>query len=727
MSQFAWLIPLFPFLAFGLIVLFTRPNHRLSAYVAIGGIFLAMLVAYGVFFEALSRGASLGSDFIVFRPLTWFNYGQATFAMGWMIDPLAAVMLFMVTTVCLMIFIYTFGYMRNRVGEEHGHPIIQDDPRYPIFFAYISLFAAAMLTLVISSNLLEFFIAWEIMGFCSYALIGFWDVRLPKEHHIDEAQVLRARAASIKAFLTTRVGDVLFMTGMVFLFVIAGDLDFKTIFSPDKLELLNHVQPPLPAVPFPGMAWVTFIALLILAGTVGKSAQFPLHIWLPDAMEGPTPVSALIHAATMVAAGVYLIARTFPLFTFAAEQGGPAMQAVAIVGAFTALFAATLGLAQDDIKRVLAFSTISQLGYMIAALGIGAFVAGSFHLITHAFFKALLFLAAGSVIHGLGTNDMMRMGGLRKKMPYTAWTFIVGGLALMGIFPFAGFWSKDEILGEAITKGLTPAGTLELVIWAMLLLAAFLTALYTSRQIFLSFFGEPRDAHAYEHAHESPPVMWVPLVILAVFATLIGFWNAPGINAFYKFVGAGGVYGVQGDLASEIKAVPVFDTQALIFALVSLGVALSGIFVGWLLYGWHPLRAGQRDPLARLGVIWSLLRNKYFLDELYGYRINLDGSGVTGLLIRFVVWFAGFLFAFDKRVVDGLVNLGGWIGRAFSFVGGLLDHFVVDGAVNAVADIVGEIAGGLRLIQTGRVQNYLLIALLGAALFALLFVAKSLT
>jgi NADH-quinone oxidoreductase subunit L len=722
MSQFAWLIPLFPFLAFGLIILFTRPNHRLSAYVAVGGISLALLVAYGVFFEALSRGAILGTEFIHFAPLTWYNYGQAAFSMGWMIDPLAAVMVFMVTTVCLMIFIYSVGYMREKVGEEHGHPIIQDDPRYPVFFAYISLFAAAMLTLVISSNLLEFFIAWELMGFCSYALIGFWDVRLPTEHHIDEAQVLRARAASIKAFLTTRVGDVLFMTGMVFLFIIAGDLDFRTIFTADKLHLLTTGQSPLP-----GMTWLTFVALLILAGTIGKSAQFPLHIWLPDAMEGPTPVSALIHAATMVAAGVYLIARTYPIFTFAAQQGGPAMQAVAVVGAFTALFAATMGLAQDDIKRVLAYSTISQLGYMIAALGIGAFVAGSFHLITHAFFKALLFLAAGSVIHGLGTNDMMKMGGLSKKMPITAWTFIVGGLALMGIFPFAGFWSKDEILGEALAKGLTPEGTFQLLIWGALLAAAFLTALYTSRQIFLSFFGEPRDRHAFDHAHESPPVMWVPLVILAIFATLIGFWNAPGISAFFKFVGAGGVFGVQGDIANEIKAVPVFDTQALVSALISLGVALSGVLVGWLLYGWHPLRAGQRDPLERLGVLWMLLRNKYFLDEIYGYRINLDGSGTPGLLIRFVDWFAVFLFSFDKRVVDGLVNLGGWIGRAFSFVGGLIDHFVVDGAVNAVADVLGELAGGLRLIQTGRVQNYLLLALLGAALFALLFVARSLT
>jgi NADH-quinone oxidoreductase subunit L len=722
MSQLAWLIPLFPLLAFGLIVLFTNRNHRLSANLAIGGIVLALLVAYGVFFEALGRGAALGSAPLHFAPLVWYSYSTSTLSMGWMIDPLAAVMVFMVTTVCLMIFIYSVGYMREKVGEEHGHAIVADDPRYSRFFAYISLFAAAMLLLIISSNLLEFFIAWEVMGFCSYALIGFWDVRLPTEHHIDEAQVGRARAASIKAFLTTRVGDVLFMTGMIFLFITAGTLDFKELFSTATLQTLANYT----SQPVSGVTWLTFIALLILAGTIGKSAQFPLHIWLPDAMEGPTPVSALIHAATMVAAGVYLIARTYPLFAKAAEIGGPAMAAVAIVGGFTALFAATLGLAQDDIKRVLAYSTISQLGYMIAALGLGAFVAGSFHLVTHAFFKALLFLAAGSVIHGIGTNDMYKMGGLRSKMPITTWTFIIGGLALMGIFPFAGFWSKDEILGDALSQG-SAGNVLALVIWGMLVVAAFLTALYTARQIFLSFFGQPRDEQLHEHAHESPPVMWIPLAVLAFFATVIGFWNIPGVNTFFSFVGAGGLMGVQGEAAAEITRTPIFDTQALASTLFSLGVALTGLLVGWALYGWHPLQAGQRDPLARLGPVWTLLRNKYYLDELYGYKIDLDGSAVPGLLPRFVGWLSLVLFSFDRNVVDGLVNLGGAIGRAFAYLSGLFDHYVVDGLVNGAADVLGELAGGLRLIQTGRVQNYLLLALLGAAIAALLYVASSLT
>ncbi len=716
----AFLIPILPFLAFAAIVLFTRRNHKLSAQLAIGAIAVAMALSYGVFFEALARGASLGKEPFHYTPLVWYDYGNAKFSMGWLIDPLAAVMLFMVTTVCLMIFIYSAGYMREKIADERGHSVEIDDPRYSRFFAYISLFTAAMLTLVMSSNLLQFFAAWEVMGFCSYALIGFWSFRGAREHHIDDAQVGRARAAALKAFLTTRVGDVLFMSGMIFLFIATGDLDFKTIFTPDKLNLLATAQP----FPLAGVPWVTLIALLILAGTIGKSAQFPLHIWLPDAMEGPTPVSALIHAATMVAAGVYLIARTYPIFVKASEIGGPAMQAVAIVGAFTALFAATMGLAQDDIKRVLAYSTISQLGYMIAALGIGAFVAGSFHLVTHAFFKALLFLGAGSVIHAVGTNNMMLMGGLRKKLPITSLTFMIGALALMGIPPFAGFWSKDEILGDALRQGLAgkPESTLPLIVWGLLISAAFLTALYTARQIFLSFFGQPRDEHVYEHAHESPPVMWFPLVVLAIFATLIGLWNAPFFNGFFNFVGAGGIFGVEREFERG-----VFDQLALVSALISVGAALAGIFIGWLLYGWHPLRAGQRDPLARLGFFWTLFRNKYYADELYGYSIYADGSGRAGAFIRFVVGLASFAFTFDRRIIDGLVNLGGAIGRGFARLGNFFDHYIVDGLIGAIADVTGETAGGLRLVQSGKVQGYLLLALLGATIFALIYIAKSLT
>jgi NADH-quinone oxidoreductase subunit L len=470
--------------------------------------------------------------------------------------------------------------------------------------------------------------------------------------------------------------------------------------------------------PLPGWTWPALIAVLILGGTVGKSAQFPLHIWLPDAMEGPTPVSALIHAATMVSAGIFLIIRMFPLFVFASQTGGQAMQWVAVVGAFTALFAATLGLAQSDLKRVLAFSTISQLGYMLAALGIGAFVAGSFHLITHAFFKALLFLAAGSVIHSVSTNDMFQMGGLWRKMPITFFTFLIGAFALMGIFPFAGFWSKDEILLESLRRGFieapTPDTLLIRFVYIALALAAFLTALYTGRQIFLTFFGKPRDEQTYAHAHESPAAMWVPLAVLAVFASVIGFWNTPFAPAFGAFVGESGPNAG-------------FDQIAFYSALASLGIALSGFFVAWVLYGFRPVAAGQADPLARLGLIWSALSNKYWLDELYGYRINLDGTAMPGLLVRFVGALSRGAYWFDRTIVDGLVNLAGWAGRQSAALWGWFDRTVIDGIINASGSVTGEVAGWWRTMQTGNVQNYALIAAAGAMIFAILFLLRSFT
>ena len=535
MFNYAFLIPIFPLLAFALIIFFFNRNNRLSALTAVGGILLAGVVSYGVLFEAVGHGGELAHKpfFQILPGFLGMPTGKEAFTVGWMIDPLAAITLFMVTTVCLMIFIYSIGYMQHSHTDEHGHHHVTDDPRYARFFAYISLFASAMLGLVISSNLLELFVFWEIMGLCSYLLIGFWSTKLPGETHIDDAQTVRAKIAALKAFMTTRVGDVIFFIGIIALYIYAKDLNFTVIFTEESLHHLAEAQ-------ILGMPAVTVIALLILGGTIGKSAQFPLHVWLPDAMEGPTPVSALIHAATMVSAGIYLIARTFPLLLTAGELGGPAMTVVAIVGAFTALFAATIGVAQDDIKRVLAFSTISQLGFMLAALGIGAYTAGAFHLITHAFFKALLFLSAGAVIHGVGTNDMMNMGGLRRKMPIITTVFIIGAIALAGIPPLAGFWSKDEILGHAYELGFGEhPNSVALAVFVMLAIAAFFTAFYMTRQIFLTFFGEGRDHHAVEHAHESPPVMWAPLAVLAFFAATIGLINATplGINFFGSLVG----------------------------------------------------------------------------------------------------------------------------------------------------------------------------------------------
>lgn len=716
MFNYAYLVIVFPITAFALIVFFLNKSHKASAYAAIVGIALAGVVAYGVLIEAITTyGFKLAEEPQFFNFL-WFPTGNQVFNMGWMIDPLAVITLFMVTTVCLMIFIYSVGYMRHSHADEHGHVHHSDDPRYSRFFAYISLFATGMLGLVISSNLLELFVFWEIMGLCSYLLIGFWSVRKPGEHHIDDAQAVRATQASKKAFLTTRVGDTIFFSGVALLYIQLQTLDFDKIFTAESLRTLetNTIF---------GVPAIVLIGLLILAGTVGKSAQFPLHIWLPDAMEGPTPVSALIHAATMVAAGVYLIARTYPLF--AAMEGSFAMEMVAIIGAFTALFASTLGLAQNDIKRVLAFSTISQLGYMIAGLGIGAFAAGSFHMFTNAFLKALLFMAAGAVLHAVGTGDMMLMGGVRKKMPITTTAFVIGGLALMGIFPFAGFWSKDEILAAAFEGAMKGEGLL-LAVYIMGTIAAFFTAVYTGRQIFLTFFGEARHEHAHEHTHEVAPVMWVPLAILAFFATFIGLVGAPQLGAQYqRFVGEG-VAGKGGPIEFNY-----------LVAGISLLVSFAGLGLTWLIYGRKPLVAGQADPLSKaLGPLWTILQNKYYLDELYGlviqqkpvaYGQEAPASSVRvqpGLLELFVAWLAQALFAFDRAIIDGTVNLAGAVANAFGSISAWIDHTFVDGLVNQVGLFANDVAGGLKLIQTGRVQNYLLIAVTFATIFAFLFLIR---
>lgn len=713
-QNFTLFIPLFPFLAFAIIVLYARRSNSLSAMIAIVSILIALALSLGVFLESLAEGAELAQNPFYSVPIVFYPYGNTTLNFGWLVDPIGAAMLFMVPTVCLMIFLYSVSYMRHSHTDSHGHHVSEDDPRYARFFAYISLFTAMMLLLVVSANLLQFFIAWEVMGFCSYALIGFWSFRGLNEHHIDDAQVGRARAASIKAFLTTRVGDILLMSGMILLFITVGTLDFTKMFNTESLNGLLLGDSPLP-----GVQWTTLIALLIFGGTIGKSAQFPLHIWLPDAMEGPTPVSALIHAATMVSAGIFLVIRMYPLFQFDAQSGGFSMQVVAIIGAFTAIFAATLGLAQNDIKRVLAFSTISQLGYMLAALGIGAFVAGSFHLITHAFFKALLFLAAGAVIHSVGTNDMLQMGGLWRKMPITFVTFMIGALSLMGIFPFAGFWSKDEILLEALRGQGVP---LVRFVYICLAAAAFLTALYTGRQIFLTFFGKPRDQHAYDHAHESPALMWVPLAILAVFTTFIGLWNAPFTEGFFKFVGEGGLVG-----SAQPFPASTFDSLAVTSLFISLGIALGGFIVAYFIYGFRPVAAGQPDPLARLGIIWRALANKYWLDELYGYKINLDGSAQPGLLVRFFGALSRASYWFDRTVVDGLVNLAGWVSRLLARLWGWVDKNIIDGIVNSIGGVTGEIAGWWRTMQTGNVQNYALLAAVGAMAFAILFLLRSFT
>lgn len=721
MADFAFLIPLFPLAAFAIIVLFTNPNKRLSSNIAIAGIALSTVFSFGVFFQALGIGAEelWKHPEELSRLYDWAPAGMARFQVGTLIDPLSAVTLVMVSTVCLMIFIYSQGYMKI------GQPDV--DPLYSRFFAYISLFACGMLGFVSAANLVQALVFWEIMGLCSYFLIGFWYAK-----QYADPQKITPRQAAIKAFLTTRVGDVLFLLGIVALWGLTGRINYTDIFKPETVEHLATMQVNLG--PLGSMPAATLVALLLFGGAVGKSAQFPLHVWLPDAMEGPTPVSALIHAATMVAAGVFLVARNFPIFAAGFElehvAESPALQVVAFIGAFTALFAATIGVAQNDIKRVLAYSTVSQLGYMVMALGIGAFVAAVFHLIAHAFFKALLFLGSGSVIHGVehsihhaeahghsehpaphprlsvdapdphDANNMFLMGGLARRMPHTFWTFLVGALALTGIFPFAGFWSKDAILADAFWNRHN-------VLYAVGALAAFFTAFYMARQIFLVFTGQPRHPAIVtmtQHGEslESPWSMVGPLIFLALASIPVGLLGTPVGNWFHAWLGFTPIAAV------EFEAVPL-PTEILV-AAISLVIAVAGWALGWLIYGRQPLREGQIDPLRRLGPLHTLLARKYFVDEIYAVTF-----------IAGTVAFSRLMGVIDNRLVDGMVNLAGWLTARFADLNRWIDTYIVDGTVNLVGWITGELSRGLRLIQTGRVQNYLLLVFFTLLILAGLF------
>jgi len=694
----AWLIPLFPFLASVAILLFTYRNRKWSHRLAIGGISISFVLSQAVFWAAVLHPVGGGEQAFESTLIHWLSTGTERFTLGVYIDPATAVMLFMVPLVCLMIFIYSVGYMNLGTPEV--------DPRYSRLFAYLSLLATGMLGSVVFNNLLTFFIFWEIMDTCAYLLIGFWYERKS------------AYQAGLKTFLVTRVGDMFFLLGLVLLYSEVGSLAYRDIFNPEALEHMAHT-------PFLGTQWsmATVIALLLFGGTVAKSAQFPLHVWLPDTAEGPSPALALIHAATMVSAGVFLIIRTFPIF--AAVESGVQMTVVAAIGAFTAIFSSIIAIAQNDIKRVLAFSTISQLGYMVAALGIGAYVAGAFHLITHAFFKALLFLGSGSVIHGMehgrrelriancesqthvGThspcspleefnpNDMLNMGGLAKRMPRTFWTFLTGGLALSG-FPLvtAGFWSKDQIMAQAYERS-------PVVFW-VLAAAAGLTAFYTMRQVCMTFFGQPRTQVA-EHAPESVPSMTVPLIILAIFTVGLGWAGIPthfpvigGIipNWFHHFIGQTIETTIETGHATEAAHGFVWEPPALwvIFAL-------GGLALGWLVYGWKPMRAGETDRVEAamrkvwLGWLYACLRDCFYFDEIY-----------QATFVRGSILLADLFYAFDHGAVDGLVNLIGRFARASAF----LDLHVVDGAVNGVGVVVRAGGRDIRRLQTGRIQNYLL-------------------
>jgi NADH-quinone oxidoreductase subunit L len=700
-----WLIPLPPVLAFFLIVLFTNKNEALSHTLAVGGAFLSWLGSMIVFARAL--GVEHLGEHPFESSVNWLPTGDTWLRIGVLVDPLTAVTLFFVAWTVLMIFIYSVGYHNygqpegdhdvkglpphGATIEEHGHKhaVPSVEPMYSRFFAFIGLFAFGMYVLVVSDNLLTLFVGWEIMGLCSYLLIGFWYAKKS------------ARDAAVKAFMTTRIGDVFMLLGITYLYSVIGTLSFREIFTDGVLRTLATVPSS-----FLGFSSAGLIGLLLFIGTIGKSAQFPLHVWLPDAMEGPTPVSAMIHAATMVSAGVYAVVRMFPLISLDEKT----MAIVAFIGVFTAIFAATIAVSQNDIKRVLAYSTISQLGFMIAALGIHAYIAAVFHLITHAFFKALLFLGSGSVIHGMehgvlhtgnhhvDPQDMFNMGGLRKKMPITFWTFLIGGFALSG-FPLitAGFWSKDEILADAFGHG-------HWWVFITLAAAAFLTAFYTMRQITLTFLGEPRTKEA-EHAQETPRTMTVPLVILAFFAVAYGWIGIPtefpvlgGLlpNWLHEFVG--------GTLADH--------PEALTFNWIPLGtslfVALGGLYFGWLTYR-------NVNSIAEDRLQIPLLKNKYYFDEAYDV-----------LFVKPAYWVAETLVYkwMDQRLIDGILHVFGPVtDNIGSFIRKYIDLLIVNQAVgDGSYKVTWWFGRNLRGVQTGRVQQYLMFALaifmlVGAALY----------
>jgi NADH-quinone oxidoreductase subunit L len=624
MPLLVWLIPLFPLLGAAVNAVFGRAIVGRAHWVGVPSVALSFVAACAVF-SRVWHGQTWTGDLF-----PWISAGAFKTSVAAQVDQLSAVMLVMVTGVSFLIHLYSVGYMR-------------DDPGYARFFTYLNLFVFSMVMLVLAGNFLVLYVFWEAVGLCSYLLIGFWYERQS------------ASDAGKKAFIVNRVGDFGFGLGIMLIWVTFGTVNYGEVFGNADASI--------------GAGTYTAIALLLFMGACGKSAQLPLYTWLPDAMEGPTPVSALIHAATMVTAGAYMVARCHRLF----EMAPIGLEVVAWVGTLTALFSATIGLAQTDIKRVLAYSTISQLGYMFAGIGVGAYAAGIFHLVTHAFFKALLFLGAGSVIHGLGgEQDLRRMGGLRPHMQVTAWTFIVGALGLSGIPPLAGFWSKDEILGATFQGG-------HLALWLALVIGAFVTAFYTFRVVFLAFFGGSRvSPEAAHHVHESPAVMTVPLVVLATLTVVAGAVGIPSSHgtAFARFL-APVLPAHEGETS---------ETGAVALMALSAAMAVGGVLLAWAMYGRRPVR-GETIGVAR-NPVHALLLNKYYVDELY-----------------------------DHLFVQPLFRLSEWCARGF-------DLGVIDGIVNGVARLVVAWAAGMRRIQTGFVMNYALGILVGAVAAVAFFLTR---
>jgi NADH-quinone oxidoreductase subunit L len=639
MIDYIWLVPFLPLLGFLINGLFGKKiGKSLVSWVGCGSVGLSFLVSIGVFFELLKYPPAQRLIQKVIFPWIWS--GNFNIDIGFQIDPLSTVMILVVSGVGFFIHVYSTGYMSK-------------DPGYARYFAYLNLFVFSMLTLVLANNFLLLYLGWEGVGLCSYLLIGFW------------YEKKTAADAGKKAFLVNRVGDFGFALGVMLIFWTLGTLNYTQVFKAAPLLLS------------PGGTFITAITLLLLMGAVGKSAQIPLYVWLPDAMEGPTPVSALIHAATMVTAGVYMVARCHVLYLMAPVS----LSLVAIIGAVTAIYAASIALVQNDIKRILAYSTISQIGYMFLGCGVGAFAAGIFHLMTHAFFKALLFLGAGSVMHALsGELDLRKMGGLKNKLPVTFWTFLAGVLAISGIPLFSGFFSKDEILWKAFSN---PQGSF--ILWLIGFITAGMTAFYMFRLFLSVFLGKSRvEEKVKPHIHESPKSMTTPLIVLAVLSIIGGYVGIPhalgGGNSFESFLSV--VF--KGKEHADIAHVS-YSAEYLLMIL-SIAVVLVGILIAYRLYITHPdlpKKLSQKYKGA-----YTILLNKYYVDEFYA-----------------------------KTVINPLLNLALWCWR-------FVDAKIIDGAANGSAFLTGWISAVIQKLQTGYVRNYALSLVLGVVIILAYFILR---
>jgi NADH-quinone oxidoreductase subunit L len=691
-----WLIPLLP--AFGATMMFffgRKLQKQAVDAVCVGVVVLAFLLACGAVWQYTAYAHDnpgkpyekilytwLGTDTGHFN-LVKKDGSPASFQAdaGFLLDPLSSIWLLFVTGVGMLIHIYSIGYMAHEGG-------------YYRFFGYLNLFMFSMLTLILGNNYAMLFVGWEGVGLCSYLLIGFYFHRKS------------ACDAANKAFIVNRIGDAGFLLGMFTIAWYFGSFRFTEITALARDPQLFRIGDPI----------ITAACLLLFVGACGKSAQLPLYVWLPDAMEGPTPVSALIHAATMVTAGVYMVARSNALFVLAPN----AMKTVAIIGALTAIFAASIGLVQNDIKRVLAYSTVSQLGYMFLALGVGAFAAGVFHVFTHAFFKALLFLGAGSVIHAVsGEQDMRNMGDLHRRIPITHWTMFIATFAIAGIPPFAGFFSKDEILWQAWSSERGAYWYL----WLIGYITALMTAFYMFRLMFLTFHGQPRMSHEVEHhIHESPKSMTGPLVVLAFFCLFAGFLGWPhslgGKNRFERFlepvfVREAHVFAAEGEsgqLAAGVKEEHTSGTEYLLMFL-SVGAGIVGWGMAWRAY--RHADKGYVEPIAeKTPAVYGVLYNKYYVDE--GYDYALTGRRKVGNLRLGAMGLGEASSWFDSRVIDGTVNGAGWITRLTATLSIWWDKWIIDGAgVNGPAIFARMLSYPTRLLQWGLVQWYALVMVVG--------------